>query len=90
MLGVKTIKRIVMGAGYLEGFGTHPGNTAMVCAILGGALAGHRGGVWGILGGAVFTAVCLLPFWMKGCYDRAVLYERNVERTFNILNNKSI
>jgi hypothetical protein len=86
---MKWLKRIVKGAGYLEGYGHHPGWPVLGIFILAAGLAGIRqGGFDGFAGGCVIGLVCLAPFFMIGCWSRAVDYEQDVERTFKILQQK--
>lgn len=83
---MKTFKRIWRGARYLEGYGSHPGNGTFIFMIFFCGVAGiGRGGIWGFIGGAVIGAVVWSIPWMVGCYDRACLYERDVERTMERL-----
>jgi hypothetical protein len=83
---MKAIKRIWMGAGYLEGYGHHPGWPVFGIFILASGLAGIRqGGLGGFIGGCVVGLVCLGPFFMIGCYSRAKDYEVDVKNTFNKL-----
>jgi hypothetical protein len=83
---LKFFKRIWMGAGYLEGYGHHPGWSTIGIYIVAGGLAGIRnGGLNGFLGGAAITILCIGPFFMIGCYSRAQDYEQDMEQTFKIL-----
>jgi hypothetical protein len=90
---MKTIKRIIRGMGYLEGFGYHPGNWWMLAAIALGAFGGlYRQGVYVGMGGAIqgsflVTVGMLFPYFY-GCYMRTVMYEKEMEKTFNILATK--
>lgn len=86
---MKLFKRIWRGAGYLEGYGHHPGWATLGIFVLAAGLAGIRqGGLDGFVGGCVIGLVSLAPFFMMGCYSRAVDYEQDVERTFKILQKK--
>ncbi len=83
---VKFFKRAWAGAGYLEGFGHHPGWPVLGLFILGAGIAGvQRGGLTGFVGGAVISACALVPFFIAGCVSRAREYEKAVERTFQRL-----
>jgi hypothetical protein len=82
---MKTIKHIIRGMGYLEGFGYHPGNWMMVSIMLIGGIAGIDGGWRGFFGGFGIVFLGMLPMYMYGCYTRSVNYEKDRERTFNIL-----
>jgi hypothetical protein len=87
----KFFKRIWMGAGYLEGYGEHPGTLHLCAFILCSGLAGaERSGWEGFLFGALFCVAVTLPFYLGGCYSRALDYEKDVERTFNILKDKNL
>ena len=82
----KTLKRIWRGAGYLEGYGHHPGWPVLLIYILAAGLAGIKNGdLRGFGGGCVIALISLLPFFMLGCWSRAVDYEKDVERTFKLL-----
>jgi len=82
----KTIRRIIAGAGYLEGYGDHPGTGVVAVSILACGLAGAQRGSWaGFFGGMAFGFIAIMPFFAIGCIDRAKAYERDVEKTFNIL-----
>ena len=83
---MKTLKRIWRGARYLEGYGYHPGTgvlliTAFMCGIAGLG----KGGLSGFLGGFIIGLALMILPWMVGCYDRAMSYERDVERTMERL-----
>ncbi len=83
---MKLFKRIWMGAGYLEGYGHHPGWPVLGIFILGAALAGiERGGWSGFIAGGLIATCALAPFFMAGCVSRAREYEADVERTFQRL-----
>lgn len=76
------IRDVVQGAGYLEGYGDHPGTPIMLGFILAGGVVGlERGGVYGFLAGAFAMVVGVGPFWMMGCVDRARGYQRRNKRT---------
>lgn len=83
---MKFLKRVWMGAGYLEGYGEHPGTLIVFAMLLACGLAGvQKGGLAGFIGGAVFGAICVLPFYIIGCVDRAKSYEADMEATMNRL-----
>lgn len=73
---MKLLKDIVQGAGYLEGYGEHPGTFLLVAFIVMGGLAGcSRGGLLGFLGGAAAMALLIGPLWIIGCVGRARDYQ---------------
>jgi hypothetical protein len=82
---IKLFKDIWRGAGYLEGYGHHPGTGIMLAMILLCGLAGSSGGWRGFLGGSVLGAIGLSIPWIIGCRARARAYDRDVERTVEIL-----
>ena len=82
---MKTIKHIIRGMGYLEGFGYHPGNAFLFVMIIMGGIAGLKGGVSGFFGGMGIILVGMLPLYLSGCHARSVAYEKDKERTFTIL-----
>ena len=82
---MKTFKRIWRGAFYLEGYGSHPGNFTMGMMFVLCGIAGVKGGFWGFMGGGLFGLAGMLPAYMIGCHSRARDYERDVERTFQVL-----
>jgi hypothetical protein len=83
---MKLFKRIWMGIGYLEGYGHHPGWGMLAVFILVCGLAGvEKGHTAGFLGGMAFGTICFLPFFLAGCYSRAVSYEQDMVKTFDIL-----
>ena len=84
---IKFFKRIWRGSGYLEGYGHHPGWATFGIYILAAGLAGIKNGglTDGFFGGCVIGLVALGPFFILGCWSRAVEYERDVQRTFNLL-----
>jgi hypothetical protein len=71
------LKQVRKGAGYLQGYGDHPGTPLLVLMTCGGALAGMNQGFRGIILGAV---VMFIPFgfiWCIGCISRASDYDRS-------------
>lgn len=69
---VPLYRRIIMGAGYLEGYGEHPGTALVAMLILMTALAGSSsGGIAGFVGGAVIATLFYGPMWICGCIGRA-------------------
>jgi hypothetical protein len=74
---MKLLKDIRQGAGYLEGFGDHPGTAVLVGFTLMGGVAGiANGGLYGFIGGALIAFCGLGPVWMAGCVGRARDYQR--------------
>jgi len=74
---VSLFRRIIMGAGYLEGDGEHPGTGMCVMLCMMTAAAGASGGGWiGFAGGLVIGALAYVPMWMIGCVGRADAYLR--------------
>ena len=69
---MKFIRQVIRGAGYLEGYGDHPGKDAVVITLLVCGLAGvEKGGLTGFLGGMAIGAIFVLPLFVIGCIDRA-------------------
>lgn len=83
------IKHIIRGAGYIEGYGHHPGNTYFLSFILLGGIVGFLMAESSrLIGGASLAfveIVAILPFYVMGCIDRSKNYERDKERLINIL-----
>ena len=85
---IRIIKQIWRGAGYLEGYGDHPGKDMVVVMILVCGLAGAQRGSWaGFFGGAIFGAVMILPFFIAGCVSRANACDREQARLLNKIKN---
>lgn len=68
---MKVVRQIVRGCRDLPHVGPHPGTDILIIFLLMGALAGARGGWWGVLGGASITAVAFVPIYLWGAYSRA-------------------
>lgn len=69
---MRWLKQAVRGAGYLEGYGNHPGVDVVVVMILVCGLAGAQRGSWaGFFGGLTFGFVAIMPFFIAGCISRA-------------------
>lgn len=66
----------IRGCGPLPHVGPHPGNVVMLVLMVLGAVAGRRGGAWGMLGGAAFMLVCMLPLYLIGAHDRSKISEK--------------
>lgn len=69
------LREIVQGAGYLEGFGDHPGTDYLIMLAVMGALAGANGGAFGALVGAIVMLAFIGPIWCIGCVNRAREYQ---------------
>lgn len=79
-------QRIWRGAGYLEGYGHHPGTEMFLFMVVACGLAGvGRGGWAGFIGGSLFGFVMLGIPYAYGCYGRTKSYERDIERTVKLL-----
>ena len=76
---MKLLRDIVQGAGYLEGFGNHPGTDVLVILVAIGALAGIKGGAFGALVGAVVMLSFIGPLWCIGCIGRAREYQQRAK-----------
>lgn len=81
----KFFQRIWRGAGYLEGYGHHPGTWIFVVMVIIIGLAGANNGWEGFVSGLLFGFVLLGIPYACGCYSRTKDYERDVERTANLL-----
>lgn len=83
---MRIIRQIIRGAGYLEGFGEHPGNSMVVIMLLMCGLAGAQRGSWaGFFGGIVIGAMFILPLWIHGCIARANECDKRQERLLKII-----
>lgn len=70
------IRQIIRGCGDLPYVGPHPGTFILAALLLAGALAGAKGGYWGMLGGLAFMGVFMVPIYLYGAYDRAKLSDK--------------
>ena len=85
---VRFFKQIWRGAGYLEGYGDHPGKDMVVVMILVCGLAGAQRGSWaGFFGGMIFGAVMILPFFIAGCISRANACDKAQARLLKTIKN---
>lgn len=66
----KLFKDFVRGAGYLPGYGEHPGTLLMLGLIAIGAYVGS----WVGFAGSILFYV---PIWAYGCIERARDYDRS-------------
>lgn len=74
---MRFIRQIIRGAGYLEGYGEHPGNSMVVIMLIVCGLAGAQRGSWaGFFGGTVIGSMFILPLWIHGCISRANACDR--------------
>lgn len=67
----RIIRQIIRGCGDLPYVGDHPGTIWIIAFIFMGGMAGASGGLWGFLGGAVFSAIFFGPLYLYGAYERA-------------------
>lgn len=68
----KFIRHVYRGAGYLEGYGHHPGTSMLLIITLMGGLAGaDKGGLNGFLGGCAIAFIFTLPLYIGGCVARS-------------------
>jgi hypothetical protein len=78
---MKIIRHIIRGAGYLEGYGHHPGTSTILLFIFIGGLAGAQRGSWaGFFGGMILSAMFYLPLYIWGCIDRSKDSDRTQKR----------
>ena len=82
-------KDIYRGAGYIKGYGHHPGNSIVLTSILLGALVGAQTDTWdGVIGGAFLVAVVVVPIWALTCVCRARTYQQNLSKSLNLSSKK--
>lgn len=66
----------IKGAGYLEGYGAHPGLPVLLGYVAVGAISGAiQAGPIGAAAGVLMMLACLGPLYLIGCYDRAAGHE---------------
>lgn len=75
------IKQVIRGAGYLKGYGEHPGNFILViflivAAFIGGGFLGTSGAIFGFC----LMALFIVPVYCFGAYMRAEEYDKNQEK----------
>ena len=68
---MKTVRRVIAGCGYLEGYGHHPGTAIMCLFIIAATAAGAHRGYTGALVGALISCGVLVPLYLAGAYGRA-------------------
>lgn len=68
------IARVRMGAGYLPGYGSHPGTGLCVAFIIAAGVAGTEQGFVGFVGGLFVGSLIFGPIWLAGCLGRADEY----------------
>ena len=73
-------KKIYLGLTDLEGYGTHPGTIVVVGLVSIGALAGSQQGIKGLIGGALFMALFVVPMYLYGAYGRGDSYLKDQEK----------
>jgi hypothetical protein len=82
----KFFRHVIRGAGYLEGYGYHPGTGMLfIIGLLGGLAGVQNGGLAGLLGGFVIAFVFTLPFYIIGCVDRSKGYDRDQQRLLKLI-----
>lgn len=70
-------RRAIMGAGYLPGYGDHPGTGfCLMLTLLTGAAAAQTGGWIGFAVGTGIGALVYGSLWLCGCVGRANAYLR--------------
>jgi hypothetical protein len=85
---MRFFKQIWRGAGYLEGYGEHPGVDIVVVMILVCGLAGAQRGSWaGFFGGMGIGAIFILPFFFAGCISRANACDRAQANLLKVIKN---
>ena len=68
----KFFRHIIRGAGYLEGYGHHPGTGMFFIFVLLGGLAGaQKGSLSGFVGGCIIAFVFTAPLYIHGCIERS-------------------
>lgn len=88
---MRVFKQIWRGAGYLEGYGDHPGKDMVVIMILVCGLAGAQKGGWsGFFGGMVIGFVCMMPFFIIGCISRANGCDEKQKQLLNKIKNSDV
>lgn len=75
-----TIHKIRKGAGYLPGYGEHPGTPFLIVMIIMGMILGLDRGIFASIIGGTIMLLALGPIWCMGCIGRANDYERNQEK----------
>jgi len=69
-------RHLVRGCGTLPHCGEHPGTMWLVMFALMGAMAGAKGGLVGVLGGAGIMLAVFGSAYLVGAYDRSKTDER--------------
>ena len=78
----KFFRDIKRGAGYLEGYGDHPGTDFLIVFVLMGGIAGiQRGGIWGFIGGCLVMLLGMGPLWIAGCVSRVRSWDQSSYNT---------
>lgn len=67
---MNTLRYIRLGAGYLEGYGHHPGTPFVVMMTLATGLAGLEGGLIGFLLASFLGLALYGSMWLVGAYGR--------------------
>lgn len=85
---MRWIKQTWRGAGYLEGYGDHPGRDMVAVMILVCGLAGAQRGSWaGFFGGMIFGFIAIMPFFIAGCISRANACDQDQARLLKTIKN---
>ena len=85
---MRFFKQIWRGAGYLEGFGHHPGiETLAMILFLCGIAGAQKGGMTGFFGGMGIGAIFILPFFITGCISRANACDEAQRQLLNKIKN---
>jgi hypothetical protein len=74
-------RHIIRGAGYLEGYGHHPGTGVVLAFGLLGGLAGvDANGLVGFISGFTVVLLFLAPMYCYGCIERSRDCDRDQQR----------
>ena len=85
---MRFFKQIWRGAGYLEGFGHHPGIELLAMVLFLCGLAGvGKGGMTGFFGGIGIGAIFVLPLFIVGCIERANACDKAQKQLLNKIKN---
>lgn len=85
---MKFIRQVYRGAGYLEGYGHHPGWSTFLMFIFIAGLAGiDKGGIRGFFGGMFVALIFMLPLFISGCISRANGCDEQQKQLLNKIKN---
>lgn len=79
-------RHLVRGCGTLPHCGEHPGTMWLVTFVLMGAMAGAKGGLVGVFGGAGTMLAVFGSVYLVGAYDRSKTDERIDRQNSNSAN----